>query len=368
MTFDERVEALGRFELSDRQARFLVHVMLYAGVCLPRQYAAFAGTAYGHTASRFFSRLVERGYASATACVHNRARVYHVHHRPLYRAIGEPESPHRRPVPASRLMERLMVLDTVIASPDIVWLATTEEKVANLLVLTGLTPDRLPQLPGGPMAKRTVRLFPDRLPIGVQLEGRAVLPFAVTEPSATELRAFLQRHRALLHTLRAWTLRLLIPPHLSGIEQRLDRSIRHELTAVPACTFDELRWYFNERRARARGLRSEGDDARYERARRAFRSPRHEGLYRVWLWQGDHVLEQARSLQTQTALASGAGRIEWHVLPYPYRHLSPLVTRRSRRGEGVEEGDTAPTQPRPPADPRPADAMITAAHPQECWS
>lgn len=364
MTFDERVHAIAKFGPTHRQARFLVQVMLHAGVCLPRQYAAFAGTAYGHKASRFFSRLVERGYASAAGCVHNRARVYHVHHRPLYRAIGEPESPHRRPVPASRIMERLMVLDTVIASPDIVWLATTEEKVANLMVLTGLTPDRLPQLPGGPMARRTVRLFPDRLPIGVQLEGRAVLPFAVTEASATELRAFLQRHRALLHTLRAWTLRLLLPPHLSGLEPLLDRSVRHELTAVPACTFDELRWYLQERRSRANATASAPDEWRYQRARRAFRSPRYEGLYRVWLWQGDHVLEQARSPQIQTALDRGAGRIEWCVLPHPYRHLSPLVAEGARRLAGVEEGDTSPTQPRPRGHLGACDGTVTTDGPR----
>jgi hypothetical protein len=188
MTFDERVEAVAKLGLTARQARFLVQVMLHAGVCLPRQYAAFAGTAYGHKASPFFVRLVERGYASAAECLHNRARVYHLHHRPLYRTIGEPESPYRRPVPAGRIMERLMVLDAVIGSPEIVWLATTEEKVASLMVLTGLTSERLPQLPGGPVAKRTVRLFPDRLPIGVQLEGRAVLLFALTESSTAELR------------------------------------------------------------------------------------------------------------------------------------------------------------------------------------
>jgi hypothetical protein len=171
-------------------------------------------------------------------------------------------------------MERLMVLDAVISSTEVVWLGTTEEKVANLMVLTGLTPDRLPQLTGGPVAKRAVRLLPDRLPIGVQLEGRAVLLFALTESSTTELRPFLQRHLGLLQSLRAWTVRVLIPPHLSGIEQRLDRLVRHDLTAVPACTFDELRWYFEERRARASGTASGLDEARYQRARRAFQSPR----------------------------------------------------------------------------------------------
>jgi hypothetical protein len=108
---------------------------------------------------------------------------YHVHHRPLYRAIGEPDDPHRRPVAASRIIERLMVLDAILATTEIVWLATADGKLANLSLLTGLPPNRLPQAPFGTASTRGLRLFLDRLPIGILLEGRAVLVFAVTEAS-----------------------------------------------------------------------------------------------------------------------------------------------------------------------------------------
>ena len=66
MTAEDRVKAIAEFGFTERQARFLVTVMLHAGVCVPRQYAAFAGTAYGHNVTRFFDKLVERGYATAT--------------------------------------------------------------------------------------------------------------------------------------------------------------------------------------------------------------------------------------------------------------------------------------------------------------
>lgn len=71
----------------------------------------------------------------ATACT-NRARLYHVHHKPLYRAIGEPESRRRGPVPARRAVERLMLLDAVLASPDLNWLTTKSEKGAYVTALT----------------------------------------------------------------------------------------------------------------------------------------------------------------------------------------------------------------------------------------
>ena len=82
-----------RFGFTRRQAAFLDAVLHHSGVCLPRQYAAFAGIAYGHKINRFFERLVSRGFASVCPCLHNRALVYHVQHRPLYgchRPTSEP--------------------------------------------------------------------------------------------------------------------------------------------------------------------------------------------------------------------------------------------------------------------------------------
>ncbi len=45
------------FGLTARQARFLVLVLEHSGVCLPRQYRAFAGIAHGRQTDRFFSKL-----------------------------------------------------------------------------------------------------------------------------------------------------------------------------------------------------------------------------------------------------------------------------------------------------------------------
>jgi hypothetical protein len=45
VNFDDRVKAVSDIGFTERQPRFLATVMLYAGVCVPRQYATFAGTA-----------------------------------------------------------------------------------------------------------------------------------------------------------------------------------------------------------------------------------------------------------------------------------------------------------------------------------
>ncbi|MBI4484891.1 MAG: hypothetical protein HY655_02665, partial [Acidobacteria bacterium] len=137
MTAAKRVEAVIDYGFTERQARFLVLVMRHAGLCVKRQYAAFAGIANGgEKCSAFFEKLVRGGYAVASDCVHNRARLYHVHHKPLYHAIGDPESRYRRPVPARRAAERLMRLDAALTNPDLDWLTTRSEKVAYLKLRT----------------------------------------------------------------------------------------------------------------------------------------------------------------------------------------------------------------------------------------
>ncbi len=131
---------------TERQARFLVLVMRHTGVCLMRQYSSFAGIVFGQKTRVFFAKLVERNYASTYDCAHNRARIYHVRHRELYEAIGEPDSRLRRPPAIATALERVMLLDAMLASPDIVWLATPDEKVAPLSTLTRIPLDDLPHV------------------------------------------------------------------------------------------------------------------------------------------------------------------------------------------------------------------------------
>ena len=141
MSPDERVQAIVDFRFTERQARFLVLVMRHAGVCVPRQYARFAGIANGgKRCNAFFDKLVRRGHAVGSDCVHNRARLYHLHSKRLYYAISEPNSRYRRPVPARAAVERLMLLDAVLASPDLDWLTSASETLTYLPTLTGSTP------------------------------------------------------------------------------------------------------------------------------------------------------------------------------------------------------------------------------------
>lgn len=157
MTHEERVaEIKGRFGFTERQAGFLVTVMLHAGVCLGRQYCAFARIKYGEPMRTFFQTLEARRFVTPQTCAHGRARLFHVHYKPLYAAIGEPDNRFRRPMTLARAIERLMVLDAVLADPNLTWLATEREKVAHFTG-AGVMRHHLPALTFRSADEETVR-------------------------------------------------------------------------------------------------------------------------------------------------------------------------------------------------------------------
>jgi hypothetical protein len=328
MTSDERTRAvakMGRF--TERQARFLVTVMLHAGVCVPRQYATFCGIVHGQKTRKFFAKLVRLGLASMYDCRHNRARIYHLHQKALYRAIGQAESRLRRPVRIGHASQRLMVLDAIVETPNLVWLATAEEKTAHLTTLAAINPVDMPHLTIGEGDKRTTRHFPERLPIGVHPDGRVVLVYPVTDAILDEFRLFLERHAPLLRALRAWTLRIVVPPDLPKIGQRAKQVVWNQLlTPLRAEVIDELRWYFAQARTHPAPSRCDDIDERFYKARDAFSAARFKALYRVWKQDGDRALAELGSAALHAAVTADAGRVETLELGHRYGHLTPRST------------------------------------------
>ena len=129
MTFEERVEAVSRFGFTERQAGFLVTVMLHSGVCLGRQYCAFAGLVR-RTDADLFIRARGRRYATgqpAPTAAHD-----------CFTFItSRSTTPSASPTTAfvgptlARAVERLMVLDAVMTDRSLTWLGTERDKVST---------------------------------------------------------------------------------------------------------------------------------------------------------------------------------------------------------------------------------------------
>lgn len=354
MQFEDRVRVVAEFGFTDRQARFLVTVMLHSGVCLLRQYATFAGIVEGHTTRRFFAKLVRLRYASAYRCRHNRGRVYQIHHKALYRAIGQTDSRHRRPLSPARVVERLMLLDALLADRDLVWLATDEEKAAHISALAPFPNEGL----GIASLDKSVSRFSEKFPIGIGLNGRVVLLYLASDGEIRPFRVFVQRHFELLRSLPGWTFRVVVPSGREGRGELYVKTAEDELTnTLPPDLVRVLRWYFTERRKLATEGYETPDQEALDYAEEAFKMPRYELLYRRWLADGDRVFALV-SDSLKATIGSGAGKIEYVVLPRDYRLVCPLVGSTVRRSKGAEKGEETLAAPRP----LPSVAAIDSSH------
>lgn len=324
MSNEERIQAVRKFGFTERQARFLVTVMLHSGVCLLRQYTAFAGIVYGQKTRKFFAKLVKQGYASAYPCRHNRGRVYHVQHKPLYRAIGETNSRLRRPMSAALVMDRLALLDALLASAEVVWLGTDEETRIHVSGLAGVAVEDAARLVAQNPCGRG-RAMRDRMPVGVDLSGRWFFAYVVTGNQIEDFHRYLQQHAGLLAVLPAWTVRVVLPTHLQMLGDRYLETFKLEFTRAQPQLVERLRWFFRQRRAVTAEGSSIDDEQRYFEERFCFAAPRFQVLYKRWLSEGDGALDVVSSTATADAIKNGVGRIEPHVLPFSYRHLSLLA-------------------------------------------
>ncbi len=320
-TFDDRVEAVKAFRFTERQARFLVTVMLHSGVCLGRQYCAFAGIQYGAPVANLFKMLHARGFATPQSCGHSRARLFHIHFKPLYAAIGEPDNRFRRPMTLARAVERLMLLDAVMADRSVIWLGTERDKL-HYFASIDVPRHHLPSLTFRSADQETIRYFPEKLPIGVGRDGLThVLLYLVTGSMPMDFRLFLERHAELLRSLPTWTVRLLVPRHLNGAAGLHREAFAEQLTTpLPADVVDEMRWYFRACRDGGVDL-----DERYYRAQTAFAGPRFRALYKRWLMDGERVLDAVSSQVLVDVVARRVGVLDCQVLAHPYLHLLPLV-------------------------------------------
>ena len=315
----DRLHAIVQHGFTERQARFLELVMRHAGVCVPRQYAQVAGIAQGAKCNAFFDRLVRRGHARAIECIHNRARLYLIHSRLLYHAIGDSSSRYRRAVSPRLALERLMLLDAMLSTPVDRWLATPAEKAAAL----PLTADMK---------------LPDDFPIGWQADDRIVLLYLAPEPWPDTFRTFLRAHVPLLQSVPQWTIRIVLPRRFGHAHDDYQRAVHEELeSSLSAALITDLKRYFECRRDIHVAGDPHADDV-FRVGHRRFCTPRFDDLYRRWIKHGDEAFNSSSSVAITEALESAAGRVESFVLPHSYRHLSPLVGQSRSNADEVEKG------------------------------
>lgn len=324
-----RVQAVAAHGFTERQARFLVTVMLHAGVFVERQYCAFAGIRHGQKTHDVLQKLVTRRYATPLALgpLHS-GRLFHLHFKPLYATIGEPDNRHRKPASLGRMIERVMILDGLLDDRTFTWLGSERDKRSYFVRRVGdrLKLEEFPHLTFGHGPTKTTRYFPDKLPIGIQPDRQThVFVYLITRPEPMDFRLFLLHHAELLRALFKWTIRVLVPPPFASATGLYQQAAREHLaTPLAPSAAEEVEWWFRERQRRGRTT-SATPDERLLRASQMFRAPRFRALYRAWVQLGDSVVWAAKSKVLQDALERREGSVEFVRLSRQYLHLSSLV-------------------------------------------
>ena len=325
----ERCEAVTAFGFTERQARFLVEVLIHSGVFVERQYCTFAGITHGQKTHDFLTRLVERGFARPilVGALH-RGRLFHLHYKPLYAAIAQADNRHRKAMPLGKMVERLMVLDAVLGDRTFTWLGTEFDKRSYFRrrLDQGAELREFPRLTFGSGEKIRHRYFPDKMPIGIQ-SGQTdhVFMYLITSPLPMDFRLFLIRHRELLRPLTPWTIRVLVPAPFAKAIPVFGHAARETLAMpITPAVAEGVRQYFHERKQRQE-TPSEPPDRDIRSAAQAYGTPRFQAMFRVWQQEGDPTIWAGQSVSLKDALERHTGRVEFVRLSRQYLHLSSLV-------------------------------------------
>ena len=329
-----RVSALRDFGLTQRQREFLVTVMVHSGCFLERQYCAFTGTVRGQNSREFVASLVARGFARAIEPGPvRRGRLYHVHHKPLYEAIGQADNRNRRLRTIGRMVERVMILDAVLGDRRCWWLSPECDKRAffDLTQQTGLRPEDYPHIAFGVGPQKDDPLLP-RQAAHRHREGRheslrVPLPREPAHPGGLPPVPHSSRRPVPLPAS-------LDGPICScrGASGRPWRSTRRPLreelwTPLNPSVSKSLETYFRERQEQG-GHLGDPSDRYIAQEFRKQGMPKIQALYRAWRRQGDRVLWQ---VVTRPALrddrSHGCSAVEVRAaeppVPPAHRHDGP---------------------------------------------
>jgi hypothetical protein len=305
---------------------------LHGGFCLRRQYAAFAGLRYGKHVRDFLDDLAMRDVARRITYKRNRGFLYHVHAKPLYRAIEQEDNRNRRVASPALIARRLMLLDTVIGRPEVAWLATEQDKVDTFTTRFGVHPSSLPRRTyhsSQPSGHPTTRAFIHKLPIF--LAGETSTPHFVCLADGVGVggsEAFLRDHAALLAALPEWVLLVTGPAHASdfGASTRaFEQFCGHANAALPGFDRRELQWYCQVRQAVEQNrfdTISMTDIGRFRDLCRRLPIGEGDKLFHQWTESGESGVERFGAERVTRRHPNA--RLEINPLPFLYSQFGDL--------------------------------------------
>src|SRR5215469_6249201 len=194
MTFPESsIENLRSLGYTEDAARFLYIVATHSSYFSTRQYLQFTGAKSGEKSMALTQKLLGKGHATAKLLLRN-GRIYHLHSRLIYRAVGRQNLRNRREHAVDHMRTKLAILDFVLAHLDYRYLETEAEKVGYFCSELGLNRGILPakRYLGAIRHKEADRYFVDKFPLFFVPESSLppVITFSFVDPGLLTLASF----------------------------------------------------------------------------------------------------------------------------------------------------------------------------------
>jgi hypothetical protein len=187
------LEAIGYLE---REASFLYLVAVHSGYFLRRQYSQFAQCDRGAMPTRFLEKASRLRHLRVIECGQGR-HIYHLASKPVYEAVGRPDSQNRRIKGDSYIKVRLMVLDFVLRHLSANILQDEAGKVDFFTTQCGVRSELLPRSYAG-----RLMYFPDGFPILVSNTGvPSFVFFDEGQVTATRFERYLKQYQPLFAAL-----------------------------------------------------------------------------------------------------------------------------------------------------------------------
>jgi hypothetical protein len=335
----EHLAALGDLGYNEQEARFLYLVATHSGYFTLRQFLDFTGTAKGWTVHQFTSKSIRLGHVRAATGAY-RTSIFNVYSRKIYGALDRDNLRNRRRLSSELVRTRLLILDFVLAHPDLEYLETEADKVVyfrdRLRVPESLIPGRIYK--GINSESTTKRSFVDRFPVFLSAEpdclsGQPVPTFTYCDPSDKSPLHYITHLRTYEPFLRRLPTFEFIYAAPSPVKFQRAEQFYHNLfdENSPANSHTPNRYFrvrqLWEQNQHSLLTRADRDLLRYGNQR--YKGEFYDSAYQKWIATNAQTMLRLLPEAHQEALKSG---FRTHLLPRNYNIFGEQTASEHRTG------------------------------------
>src|SRR5216684_2590098 len=211
----DHLDRLQEFGYNEQEAHFLYLAAIHSGYFTRHQFLSFTHQTKGCLVHRFTTKLLTEHHAQATQYGH-KTYVFKLTSRKIYDLIGKQDLRDHRFHTADFIRKRLLILDFVLAHPDLQYLESQEDKLKFFHEQLGVPASLLLGQTDGTegLDPSLNRFFKDRFPVFVfprngSTPGSALPTFVYCDPAhhgISWFASYLDRHQVFLRRLPAFNL------------------------------------------------------------------------------------------------------------------------------------------------------------------